>query len=32
VSAEKYVTLSRIVAAAEPISSHESTIARELTG
>jgi hypothetical protein len=31
-SAEKYVTLSRIVAAAEPISIHESTIAWELTG
>jgi RNA polymerase sigma factor for flagellar operon FliA len=32
VSAQKYVTLLRIVAAAEPISIHESPIAWELTG
>jgi hypothetical protein len=32
VSAQKYVALLRIVAVAEPISIHESTIAWELTG
>jgi hypothetical protein len=32
VSAQKYVTLLRMVAAAGPISIHESTIAWELTG
>jgi DNA-directed RNA polymerase specialized sigma subunit len=32
VSLRKYVTLSRMIAASEPISIHESAIASELTG
>lgn len=32
VSSQKYAMLSRIIAAAEPISIHESTVVRELTG
>jgi RNA polymerase sigma factor FliA len=32
VSLSKYVTLSRMIAASEPISIHESAIASELTG
>ena len=32
ISLRKYVTLSQMIAAAEPISIHESTIASELTG
>jgi DNA-directed RNA polymerase specialized sigma subunit len=32
VSLRKYVTLSRMIAASEPISIHESAIASEVTG
>jgi DMSO/TMAO reductase YedYZ molybdopterin-dependent catalytic subunit len=32
VSSQKYVMLLRVIAAAEPISIHQSTIAWELTG
>jgi DNA-directed RNA polymerase specialized sigma subunit len=32
VSLKKYVTLSRMIAAAEPVSAHEFTIAWELAG